>query len=694
MDSRAFANALFAPRSIALIGASGDAAKNTSRPQRYLRKHGYGGRIIPINRDRGLVLGEPAYPDLAHAPGPIDHAFIMVPGKAVPDVIADCCRAHVPVATIYSNGFAEIGEEGCRRQQAVVDIARAGGVRLVGPNSMGIINTHGAMPMTVNAALELPQIKPGSLGVVSHSGSILGTLLSRGQARGIGFSKMVSIGNEADLSVGEIADLLVDDPETSAILLFLETLRDPDRLAAMARRAFSADKPVIAYKLGRSGAGQRLAASHSGALAGPDRTANAFFRHHGIIRVDMLETIFEIPALLCGHKPAKGRRVAVMTTTGGGAAMVVDRLGALGMDLVSPPDRVVARLEGMGIPAGKAPLTDLTMAGTSKEVYGAVLGDLLQSSECDAVVAVVGSSGQFHSDLAVEPIVAAPKTDKPLAVFIAPHAEKSLRLLGEAGIAAFRTPEGCADAVRAYLEWSPPTEEAPAPARDLAPVEAALAAAKGAALDGGEARAVFEALGIPQTPAHVIGDGQEASRIGYPVAAKVLSPDVPHKTEAGGVVLDIAGEKDLRAACRDILARVRKAHPKARISGILVERMERGLAEVLIGFKRDWDLGPAVMVGVGGTLAEIYGDFSVRMAPVGPAEAREMVAEVTGLAVIRGYRSLPKGDCEALARAICALSDLARVTGRTVLEAEINPLIIKVPGEGVVAVDGLVLCAE
>lgn len=691
MASRDLANALLAPRTIALVGASGDPAKNSARPQRYLRKHGFSGRVILINPVRGEICGVRTWPDLDSAPGPIDHAFIMVPAASVPKVIEDCCRARVRVATIFSDDFAESGEEGLRRQQAIVEMARAGGVRILGPNSMGVINTHAGATISVNAVLELPELKAGSLSVVSHSGTILGTLLSRGQARGIGFSKLVSIGNEADLGVGEIADILVDDTETSAILLFLETIRDPAALGAMAHRAYAAGKPVIAYKLGRSPVGRQLALSHSGAMTGPDEAANAFFRHHGIIRVDMLETMIEVPALVTGHKPTKEKRVAVLTTSGGGAAMVVDRLGALGVDLVFPPESVIACLKPMGIRVGKSPLIDLTLAGTKKEIYLAALNALLASPDCDVVVAVVGSSGQFHPELAVEPIVSAAKTDKPVAVFIAPQADQSLALLGRAGIAAFRTPEACADGVKAYLDWSAPSEEIPAPMRDLKAIGKLLGRARGPVLNEIESCEVLETLGIPQAPAEIIRQQGETPGIDFPVAAKILSSDFPHKTDVGGVELDIPDEAALHEACRRILHRVRTAHPKAEIAGILVQQMQHGLAEAIIGYRDNPETGPTVMLGVGGTLTEIYHDFAIRIAPVSLDTARTMIEEVRGLATIRGTRSLAPGDCEALAEAIRALSDLAHLPGRPILEAEINPLIVKARSEGVIAVDGLVV---
>jgi acyl-CoA synthetase (NDP forming) len=632
------AQALFAPCAVALVGASGDAKKNTARPQRYLRKHGYRGRIVPVNATRGEVLGERAYARLADAPGQIDHAFIMV--EDVEAALEDCARKGVPVASIYSNGFADAGAQGLERQQKLVERARALGIRLLGPNSMGVVDLNGGLALTVNAVLEMDAPAAGATSLVSQSGTMLGTLLSRGAARGLGYAKLVSVGNEADLAVGELVELLVDDADTRVIALFLETLRDAERLARAARKAHAAGKPIVAYKLGRSALGEALARSHTGALAGADRALDAFFRDCGIVRVDLLETLVEIPPLLAGRKPAalgRAARVAVVTTTGGGAAAVVDRLGLHGIELAS--------------------MHDLTMTATA-DTYAQTLERLLVSPECDAVLAAVGSSAQFHPELAVEPILRACRADKPLAAFLTPHAERSLSLLAAKGVPAFRTPEACADAFAGYFAW-----RAPRVRPDLAAPQPP---------DGKDAYAMLAALGIPVAEHAIIGPPEFEHSLAYPVALKRL--DVEHKTEAGGVVLDVQSGMELRAHAR-----------RMNQDRLLVQRMERGLAEAIVGYRDDPVVGPLVLLGAGGTLAEIYRDFALACAPVSEAEARAMIDEVKGLAPIRGYRNLPKGDLSALARAVSALSRLALVAGRPVAEAEINPLIIK--HQRVVAVD-------
>src|SRR5205085_4637638 len=306
---------------------------------------------------------------------------------------------------------ADAGPQGAQRKKKLIALARTLVIRILGPNSMGVVDLPGHVALTVNAVLEMDAPPSGGTSLVSQSGTMLGTLLSRGAARGLGYAKLVSIGNEADLSVGELVELLIDDADTKVIALFLETVRDAARLARAARKAHAAGKPIVAYKLGRSALGEALARTHTGALAGTDAALDAYFRDCGIVRVDMLETLVEIPPLLAGRapiKPGRAPRVAVVTTTGGGAASVVDRLGMQGLELAS--------------------MHDLTMTST-QDIYRTTLEELLASPSCDAVLAAVGSSAQFHPEFAVQPILQAKRTAKPLAAFLTPHAERSLALL-------------------------------------------------------------------------------------------------------------------------------------------------------------------------------------------------------------------------------------------------------------------------
>ena len=690
---------LFEPRRIALIGASADEKKATARPQRFLRKHGFAGEILPVNPGRSEIMGDKAYKTLDAIPGEIDHAYILLNGKDAVAALAACGKRGVKVASILAGGFADAGAAGASLQDDLARIVRETGIRLVGPNSIGTVSSDPPMALTANAAFAVDKLRAGNWGLVSQSGSLIGALLSRADARGIGFSRLISVGNEVDLAVGEIADLLVDDPKTRAILLFMETLRDGDRLAHAARRAHAAGKPVIAYKLGRSAIGQELAKSHTGAIAGSDATFDAFCRRHGIARVSMFESLIDVPALLVDRPPAipserRGKRVAVATTTGGGAAMVVDNMAMAGLDIAGPPQALVDWLKPLGIAAGEGKLVDLTLAGAKPEIVAGTIERLLADDGNDAAIFVVGSSAQFNPELAVEPLLKFAGSAKPFAVSLTPSAEKSLALLTAAGVPAFRHPESCAEAMALCL-LRPAPQPVPALAEPGRAALDALAAGRVSGFDERRAADLFAALGVPMAKAMAVPDAKRiaaaVAEIGGPVALKILSADIAHKTEAGGVALGLPDGQTASVAAREIEKRVKTHMPNARLEGFLVQKMERGLAEVILGFRREPLVGPTITVGLGGVLAEIYKDAATRLAPVDETEARQMIEEVKGLATIRGYRNLPRGDVAALARTIAAFSDLAHEAFADVAEAEINPLLVKADGQGVVAVDGLVI---
>jgi acyl-CoA synthetase (NDP forming) len=676
------AQALLSPRRIALVGASADAGRLTARPQRYLRRHGFGGNLFPVNPRAAEVLGERGYASLNDVPGEIDFAYILLGTEQVEAQVAACAARGIPVACVLADGFAEAGAEGAALQARVVSAAKSAGIRLLGPNSMGIINTNEKIALTTNAAFEAESIPTGRVALVSQSGSMMGALFSRGAARGLGFSHLIGTGNEADLTTGEISSLLLDDPQVDVVCLFMEAIRAPEKLADAARKAHRLGKPIVALKLGRSPFGAELAASHTGALAGTDAAADAFFRAHGILRVTMLEALLELPPLVAGRRPPARthRGVGVMTTTGGGGALAVDALGVRGIEAKKPDAAAAAKLAAAKLPT-HARLLDMTLAGTRPDRVMAALDGLRAAEDTDLALAVIGSSAQFRPQDSVAGLVEAARLPgKPVAAFLAPQAEASLRLLAEAGIAAFRTPEGAADAIAAYCAWRAPRDVGAAEAPGVTIADAP---------DEADARALFAALGLPSDA--VVMQDEPPAGLRYPVAAKILSPDIAHKTEVGGIVLNIADEATLREAATAIRARVAAAAPHARITGVLVQPMARGLAEAILGFRRDPEAGAVVLLGAGGVLSELHRDIALRLAPVDADEARAMIAEVRALTPLTGWRNLPRGDLDALAKAVVAVSRLAALDG--VREAEINPLIVHPEGQGVTVADAWIVRA-
>uniref|UniRef100_UPI001F3B3534 acetate--CoA ligase family protein n=1 Tax=Falsiroseomonas oryziterrae TaxID=2911368 RepID=UPI001F3B3534 len=378
--------------------------------------------------------------------------------------------------------------------------------------------------------------------------------------------------------------------------------------------------------------------------------------------------------------PARAHRaVGVMTTTGGGGALAVDALGVRGIEARKPDAAAAAKLAEAGLPT-EARLLDMTLAGTKPDRVMAALAGLRAAQDTDLALCVVGSSAQFRPHDAVAGIVEGAKAaGKPVAAFLAPQAEASLRLLAEAGLAAFRTPEGAADAIAAFCAWRAPRESASLPTPALTIPDAP---------DEADARALFATLGLASDAAVMRGDDPPEG-LRYPVAAKILSPDIAHKTEVGGVALNIPDAAALRATSAAMRARVAAAAPEARITGILVQPMAKGLAEVILGFRRDPEVGPVVLLGAGGVLSELHRDIALRLAPLDEAEARGMIAEVRALVPLTGWRNLPPGDLDALARAVVAVSRLAGLDG--VAEAEINPLIVHGEGQGVTLADAWVV---
>ncbi len=696
-DRQAFNKALLAPVSVALIGASGNQKKNTARPLRFMQKHGFDGDIYPVNPSAPEIGGVKAWESIAALPDHVEHAFVMIDSAGVTDVVEQCAAKGIGMVTIYSDGFAEAGEAGRVRQEALTATAKRLGVRILGPNSIGLANVHSGAVISVNAAFEMDNLVSGGIGIISQSGSMMGSLMSRAAARGFGFSHLVSVGNESDITVGEILDAMVDDDSTSVILLFLETLRDAKTLSAALQRARQAGKSVIAYKLGRSEQGDALSQSHTGAIAGNDAAIDAFFRAHNVIRVSMLETLFEITPLAARYAHLRPDthsdtplRVAVITTTGGGAATVVDNLGLHGFVAVPPTAEFVSHMAARGLNLRQTPVIDLTLAASSEQ-YQDLLTEILQTDWCDAVLCIAGSSAQFHPQYVVQPILNAVGTEhgsrKPLVAFLSPEAMASLQVLQKNGIAAFRTPESCADALAAFYVPVAAMQTQQATTLALPPD-----CPRSGNLTEPEAMAVFDGLGINVVPSAMVQAGSSKHDIAYPVVLKVVSRDILHKTEAGGVKVGIDSDESLAAALNAMTSEIVAHAPQAVIDGYMVQKMESRLIELMLGYRHDSLVGPTIMLGAGGITAELNPDFALRLAPVSREAAWQMIREVKQTQLVRGYRNLPVGDCEALADAIVALSRLALIQSQPVLEAEINPLFVR--ADGVVAVDAVVRLHE
>jgi acyl-CoA synthetase (NDP forming) len=682
---------LIRPRSVAIVGASADAAKTAGKPAGYLKKHGYAGRLYLVNPRYTAIDGQVCVPRIADLPEAPDVGLVLLGGQAAVGAVRELAVRGTPTAIVLAGGYAEVDAVGAERQANLVTAAQ--GMRLLGPNTIGVVNVPDGTALSASAALELEALLAGHVAVVSQSGGMLGALLSRGVAHGLGFSRLVSTGNEADVDVCDVLEYLLDDAATRVIALYLESVRRPARFRELAAGAVDRGKPLIVFKVGRSEAGARSATSHTGAIAGTDRLYDALFAQTGAFRVDTLDGLIDVSAALISGRVLAGPRLGILTSTGGGGALVADACGVLGFD-VPPPDqptvdRLRAALVGEGAMADRNPI-DLTMANLRSDTYRDTVAALVDSPTYDAVVVVVGSSGLGDPSLAAGPVRdAAAVSAKPVVAYVNPHAMNIVDYLNRVGVPAFSTAEGCAAglaAMRGKLALGTRYQQAPgAPGATLG--------RHGRQLNEAESLALFASHGIP-VARHAVAPTPRAAEefartLGGPVVVKILSRAVAHKSDVGGVRLNV-NPVDVGAVC----AELRAALPGAMLAdGWLVQEQIVDATEVLLGVVRDAQLGQSIALGAGGINTEVFADCAMRLLPLGPLDPAEMLGELKSRVLLEGFRGRPLGDVEALLGAVRQFAAMAEALGDGLLEAEINPLFVLPRGRGVVAADGLVVLA-
>jgi len=691
---------LLRPRSVAVIGASSDAAKTAGRPIAYLQKHGYGGRIYPVNPRNDTIAGLPCYPDIGSLPDAPDVGLVLLGASRAVQAVRELAQRGAGAAIVLASGFQETGAEGAGRQQALREAA--GDMPLLGPNTIGLVNLTDGITLSATGALEMDDLRAGPIAVVSQSGGVLGAMLSRAASRGIGFSKLLSTGNEADLDVADCIETLLDDPATAVIALYIEGLRKPAAFRAAAQRAARLGKPLVAFKVGRSESGARSAVSHTGALAGADRLYDALFAQCGVIRAQTFADLLDIPAALCTGRRLAGRRIAILTSTGGAGTLVADSCGLAGLDTPAPDPDTAARLDalqsGEEAVLSRNPI-DLTLAGLKPDLLRGAIGTLLASPTYDGVVVIAGSSSLQHPTLVSGAVSDCLRnSDKPVLVYVSPHAPHVLADLNRQGIPAFAAPESCAAAFSAMLAQG-------AAARDAvavdAPVEDAARRAAGdsvRALPAGplheaDSKALFARFGIASVREHAAATpeaaAQAAAPLGKNVVLKVLSRRLAHKSDVGGVAVGVPAA-DVATRGHAMLQAVRAA-TDAPLEGLLVQEMVAGGTEMILGFHRDPQLGPAVLLGMGGVAAELFNDTVLRLLPLSRRDAEDMVQALKTRPLLEGYRGRPRADVPALVDAIMAFAAMAAELDGKLEEAEINPLFVLPDGQGVKAADGVVI---
>jgi len=684
----------FHPAGIAVIGASHDPVKLGFGVARNLTSSGYAGAIHLVNPRGGELMGRVTHRDLASVPDPVDLAVIVVPAAAVPGALAACGARGIHAAIIASGGFREVGAEGAALEAECGQLARELGIRLIGPNCIGLLDTHLPLDTTFLAP---PPPTAGDVAFISHSGAICAAVIDWASGQGFGLSRLVSLGNQTDVCETDVLAPVASDDHTRVLTLYLEGIREGRRFIEQAGRV-TRDKPVVALKVGRFAAGQRAVASHTGALAGQEAAYNAAFQRAGVIRAETNEEMFDWARALAWCPLPARRDIAVLTNAGGPGVVAADAIEALGLPLASLGDATVARMRAV-LPAAASVHNPVDMLASAGPVeYGACLQTLLDDAAVGGVMVIMPPPPTHSAESVCEALVPIIRASaKPVVVALMGEnlIRRASEVLRASRIPDYRFPERAASALatlvrRAAFVAAPPVE--PVRFSDVQPadVRTVLAAAPDGFLGQDDVARVLGAYGI-DVPRIVLAPSADqavavAARLGYPVALKVASPDIPHKSDVGGVLLGLGDAAAVRDGFSTVQANARRAHPGAHLEGVHVQHMLPEGQEVIVGAVQDPQFGALVMFGAGGTEVEGMKDVAFALAPVPRTEADAMIDGTWAGRKLRGFRNVPPADRAAAMETLLRLGQLV-ADHREIAEVEINPLRVRPDGQGAVAVD-------
>ncbi len=693
---------LFQPRSIAVIGASDRERSLGSLVMGNLLRADFAGPVWPVNPRHAQVAGQQAWPDVVSLPAVPDLAVLCTPAATVPALIDALGRKGTRAAIVLTAGLSVQGGDGRTLQQAMLDAARPHLLRILGPNCLGLL----VPGMKLNASFAQAQALPGRLAFVSQSGALATALLDWANSRAIGFSHFVTLGDSADVDIGDVIDYLASDPGTSAVLMYLEAVRHARKFMSAARAA-ARNKPLIVVKAGRAPEGAKAAASHTGALAGSDAVYDAAFRRAGMLRVDTLADLFDAAETVARARPLRGERLAIVTNGGGAGVLAADAMSRFGGTLARLGDATLAALDAH-LPATWSRANPVDLIGDAPvERYVAALRVLLRADEVDAVLFMHAPTAVVPSlDIAQACLPLMREAAKPvLSCWLgAAVVQQAMQACAAAGIPVYATPERAVEAfVRRVQYWrnqaalmQTPQEVAPSAAPDHARARQVIGEAiaqRRTLLDEVQAKALLEAYAIPVVPTRTVRDADEAAaaaaQIGYPVVLKILSPQISHKSDVGGVALGLADEAELRGAAAAILRRAAELRPDAQLLGFTVQAMvSRPRAhELIVGVATDPVFGPVIMFGQGGTAVEVLKDSATALPPLNSVLARDLISRTRVAQLLAGYRDRAAVDLEALttcliqvSQMVCELPELE--------ELDINPLLAD--ERGVLALDARV----
>jgi acetyl coenzyme A synthetase (ADP forming)-like protein len=687
-------DALFKPRGVAVIGASQTPSKLGYSVARNLILSGYPGELHFVNPHGGELFQRRIYTDLDQVPDPVDLAMILIPAPAVPGAVEACGRRGVKVAIIGSGGFREVGDDGAALERQCLDIAREHGLRLLGPNCIGYLDTHLPIDTTF---LPLPGPIPGDIAFLSHSGAICEAVIDWARGQGFGLSRLVSLGNQADLSEAELLPAVADDPNTAVIALYLEGISNGDRFIAASKRVV-VDKPVLAIRVGRSERGRAAVASHTGALAGQEAAFQAALHKAGVIRADNSEALFDWARALAWCPLPKGKRVAVLTNAGGPGAIAVDALDACGMTMADLSPETTDQMRRL-LPAAASlrnPVDMLASAGPHE--YASCLEWLLADDQVDSAMVILPPPPvSTAADIAGAMIPVVLASDKPVVIALMGEnlITQAAHLFRQAKIPDYRFPERAADALRVLSDRAavlakPRQAEIQPTSIDRQAAEAVLSRADDGWLPMADVLTICHAYGLPLPPTRLAGSAEEAvqaaNALGYPVALKVDSADLPHKSDVGGVKLGLADEEAVAAAYLAVTEGPAAASPQARVDGAIVQPMLPKGQEVIVGVVRDRQFGPLAMFGSGGVEVEGLKDTAFALPPFTEAELDDLLSSTWAGRRLAGYRHLPPADQSAVRDCLVRLGRLA-LDQPAIAEVEINPLRVYQDGNGAAALD-------
>ena len=688
-------DALMQPTSVAIVGASDDVVRISGRPLRYLKESGFKGAILPVNPRRDVVQGLKSYPSIAALPEVPDVAMLAVAAHLVPESVRACAALGVKAVVIFSSGFAETSIEGARAQREMQQIARASGMRLLGPNCLGLFNSALGFYGTFASALDLGFPEAGGVAVASQSGAYGAHVAYLAQQRGMGVRYFVSTGNEADVEIGEVLLWLARDPDVRVIIAYAEGLRDSRTFIEALRIAHERRIPIVMMKVGRSARGAGAIDSHTAALAGEDAVYEALFREYGVHRALTTDEQIDVAYACARGVYPRTRKLGIVTVSGGVGIQSCDAAERYGLDVSPMPASAQASLKAL-LPyaAVENPVDVTAQALVDMSVLTTSLATMLQAGDYEALLGVfltVPASRPFAVPLR-EAIAKAAQDHRDRLIVLCMVADADIVRSYEAmGFLVYE------DAYRAVAAIAALTAVRESYDRGLGPKLAVQSAAPIGMreLSEHDAKNLLVEAGVPLLPERLVRTAAEAASaanaLGYPVVLKIVSPQIAHKTEVGGVLLGLENAAAVESGYELVMQRARAAAPGARIDGVLVARMAPAGVDTIVGVHRDATFGPAVMFGLGGIFVEVLKDVTFRLAPFDEMQARGMIRQIAGYALLDGARGMARADVDALAQVLARVSQFAASHAEDIESIDINPLRVLPEGRGVVALDALIV---